>query len=548
MSSRSDTPARTAGVRRLSIPVAALVAVLALAAALAVGHLVAAFVGVNASPYLAVGNAAIDLTPTWLKDFAVRTFGVYDKLVLLGGMAVVLVLVAAAAGVLSRRAALPGTVVIALFGVVGGVAVYSRPDLGQLAILAPLGSLVAGVLVFRGLHALGLRHMAVGATPRESGSATESDTQSDTDTDTAGAQPVGSPNRRGFLIGAGGVAAGAGVAGLGGQLIGGSMSAESSRAEIGRLAVARPAPPVPADADFAKLGTPTFLTPNKDFYRVDTALVVPQVSADDWQVRIHGMVDNEITLDFDDLRGRELVERTITMTCVSNEVGGQYVSTANFLGVNMWELLAEAGVQPGAEQVFSTSVDGWTAGSPVAASLDPERGAMLAIGMNGEPLPVEHGFPARLVVPGLYGYVSATKWVTDIELTTYAKRRMYWLDRGWGEQGPIKTMSRIDSPKGFATVPKGKVSVAGIAWAQFTGIEKVEVRLDRGEWQEAILSTVVNENTWRMWQLELDVPDSGSHQISCRATDKSGYTQTDRRVGTVPDGATGWHSLSITTQ
>lgn len=518
-----------------------MIGVLALAAALAAGHLVAAFVGVNASPYLAVGNSAIDLTPTALKDFAVRTFGVYDKLVLLGGMAVVMVLVAAIAGLLSRRSAVPGTVVIGLFGLVGGIAVFARPDLGQLSLLAPAASLVAGVLIFRFLHgkawARAVRGERSGAEPADADPDTESKSL-----------PHKEKGRRDFLVGAGGVAVGAGVAGLGGQLIGGSMSAESSRADVGSLVAAKPAPPIPADADFAKLGTPPFLTPNKDFYRVDTALVVPQVSTSDWELRIHGMVDRELTLTFDDIRERDLVERTITMTCVSNEVGGPYVSTANFLGVNMWDLLNEVGVRPGAEQIFSTSVDGWTAGSPVEASMDPNRGAMLAIGMNGEPLPVEHGFPARLVVPGLYGYVSATKWVTDIELTTYAQRRMYWLDRGWGERGPIKTQSRIDFPKGFDTVAKGRVIVGGIAWAQHTGVDKVEVRLDRGPWQEAELSTVVNDNTWRMWNAELDVPTAGSHKVTCRATDKSGYTQTEQRVGTVPDGATGLHGINFTTR
>ncbi|WP_240519233.1 molybdopterin-dependent oxidoreductase [Amycolatopsis antarctica] len=531
---------------------------LALAAALAAGHLVAAFVGVNASPYLAVGNSAIDLTPTALKDYAVRTFGVYDKIVLLGSMAVVMVLVAALAGVLSRRNALPGVVVIALFGIVGGVAVFSRPDLGQLSLLAPAASLVAGVLVFRFLHNVALRRAGTIAAEKRSAGGTAEDAGADTDENVAteeetaesADEPSGttlSANRRNFLIGAGGVAVGAGAAGLGGQLIGDSMSAESSRADIGSLTPARTAPAIPADADFAKLGTPTFLTPNQDFYRVDTALVVPQVSAEDWTLRIHGMVDNELTLDFEDIRSRDLIERTITMTCVSNEVGGPYVSTANFLGVNMWDLLEEAGVQQGAEQIFSTSVDGWTAGSPVEASLDRNRGAMLAIGMNGEPLPVEHGFPARLVVPGLYGYVSATKWLKDIELTTYAKRRMYWLDRGWGEKGPIKTMSRIDSPKGFQAFPKGKVVVSGIAWAQNTGVEKVEIRLDNGEWQQTQLSTEVNINTWRMWNIELDVPAAGSHQVTSRATDKNGYVQTEERVGTVPDGATGLHNIFFTT-
>ncbi|UMP07116.1 molybdopterin-dependent oxidoreductase [Amycolatopsis sp. EV170708-02-1] len=500
---------------------AALIGVVALAAALAAGHLVAGFISANASPYLAVGNGAIDLTPVGLKDFAVRTFGVYDKLVLLAGMAVVMVLAAAAAGIVSRRSPVPGIVLIAAFGLLGGLAVSQRPDLTIVALLAPLASLISGVVVFLWLHRL------ASVKPQVEASGT-------------------APSRRSVLLAGAGAVVAAGVAGAGGQLLAGTRDAESSRAAVGRLVPAEPAPPIPADADFAKLGTPTFLTSNRDFYRVDTALSVPQVRAEDWSLRLHGMVRDEKRYSYDDIRSRPLIERTITMTCVSNEVGGTYVSTANFIGVDLGELLREAGVQPGAEQIFSTSVDGWTAGSPVVAALDPERGAMLAIGMNGEPLPVEHGFPARMVIPGLYGYVSATKWVKDLEITTWKARRAYWLDRGWGEQAPIKTQSRIDSPKGFETVPAGKVRISGVAWAQHTGIERVEVRLGaNGSWLPATLSREVGVNTWRMWWTEFDVP-AGSHQVTVRAVDKSGYTQTDARAGTVPDGATGWHVISFT--
>ncbi|WP_176968734.1 molybdopterin-dependent oxidoreductase [Amycolatopsis xylanica] len=507
---------------RLRLFSAAATGVLALAAALAAGHLVAGFINVSASPYLAVGNGAIDLTPVELKDFAVRTFGTYDKLVLLGGMALTMIGVAALAGVLSARSTAPGVTVIVLFGLVGGVAVYSRPNLGTVALLAPLASVVTGVAVFLFLH---------GKAPRiyrqtESG------------------EKAGN-SRRAFLISGAGVVAGAGVAGLGGQFISSTRDATASREAVGKLVPARSAPAIPADADFAKLGTPAFLTPNQRFYRVDTALTVPQVRTEDWSLRLHGMVGKEMRYSYDDIRDRPLVERTITMTCVSNEVGGDYVSTANFIGVDLADLLDEAGIQPGAEQLFCTSVDGWTSGTPVAAARDRTRGAMLAIGMNGEPLPLEHGFPARLVTPGLYGYVSATKWVVDIEVTTWKSRQSYWLKRGWAEQAPIKTESRIDSHRGFATVTAGTVRLSGVAWAQHTGIAKVEVKVDQGPWQETTLSHEVNINTWRMWWTEVQIP-KGVHQVFCRATDKSGYTQTDARAGTVPDGATGWHSATLT--
>jgi DMSO/TMAO reductase YedYZ molybdopterin-dependent catalytic subunit len=497
-----------------------LIGVLALATALAAGHLIAAFVGLNASPYLAVGNSAIDLAPLPLKNFAVETFGTNDKSVLLGGMAVVLVLIAALAGCLSRRTPRPGQVIIGLFGVIGILAVYNRPDLGQIALLAPVLSLVTGVLVFTWLHRI-LLPPTFTETPAVAG-----------------------PNRRKFLRTGVGVAVGAGVAGLAGQAIGSSQDAASSRAAVGKLVPARTAPAIPADADFAKLGTPTFITPNDAFYRIDTALVVPQVRTEDWSLRVHGMVDREVEFSYSDIRNRPLVERTVTLACVSNPVGGPYISNATWIGVDLADLLNEAGIKPGAEQMFSSSVDGWTSGTPVTAAMDPQRGAMLAIGMNGEPLPFAHGFPARLVVPGLYGYVSATKWVTDIEITTWKARQAYWLERGWSEQGPIKTESRIDTPGNTSTVPAGKVTVSGISWAQHTGIDKVEVRLDQGPWQPAELSAEVNTDTWRMWWIDLGAA-KGQHQVSVRATDKSGYTQTDRIADVVPDGATGWHTIAL---
>jgi len=482
---------------------AALTGLLAIVAALAAGHLVAAFVGLTASPYLAVGNAAIDLTPSWLKDFAVTTFGTYDKLVLLIGMAIVLAGVGVAAGLASRNSPTPGTVVAVVLGLVGLAAVLARPDIGQLSVLAPLASLAAGVFVFRYLHK----------------------------------ETEPSETRRDFLITAG-LAAAAGIAG---QVFGSHTDVEGSRQAIGELKPKTPAPAIPVNADFVKDGTPSFITGNKDFYRIDTALSVPRIRAEEWALRVHGMVERPMVLTFDEIRKRDLVEETVTLACVSNEVGGPYISTANFIGIRIGDVLREAGVKAGADQLFSTSDDGFTAGSPLDYVL--ERG-LIAIGMNGEALPAEHGFPARLVVPGLYGYVSATKWVTDLNVTTFAKEQGYWIPRGWGVRAPIKTMSRIDRPKGLSRV-KGRTVVAGTAWAQPTGVAKVEVRADGGPWQETQLGTDVSDSTWRMWRIELDLRP-GSHTVECRATDKSGYTQDQARLEPVPDGATGWHSISFT--
>jgi DMSO/TMAO reductase YedYZ molybdopterin-dependent catalytic subunit len=326
---------------------------------------------------------------------------------------------------------------------------------------------------------------------------------------------------------------------------------QASRADVtarlARATYAERAAPLPATAAFPQLGTPAFTTPTAEFYRIDTALRIPTLAAADWSLRVHGMVANELTVSFADLLDRPLVERPITLTCVSNPVGGGLVSTADFIGVPLRDLLLEAGVDPAADQLFSRSAEGWYTGTPTAAVLEPDRGALLAVGMNGEALAPEHGFPVRMVVPGLYGYVSGTKWVVDLELTRFADpfRRGFWLERGWSQYGPIKTMSRIDAPADSATVAGGAVTVAGVAWAQHTGIAGVEVRVDGGPWRPAALSDEVSVDTWRMWHLDLALP-RGEHTAEARATDRSGYTQTDRRVGVIPNGATGWPAVRFT--
>ncbi len=505
---------------------AALVGLLAAASALGAGHLAAGLLNPRSSPYLAVGNTAIDLTPQPVKALAIDLFGTADKLALLIGMGLVIAALAAVAGLLSRRSRTPGTAVIGVFGVVGVVAAVARPNLGPGGLVASAVAAATGVGVFAVLH-----HVA---SSRPGGSSRPDD------------GPVDGARRR-FLVSSGAVAAGTGVAAFAGEALASRGRVRASRLAIGPLAPAKPAPAIPPGADFVKAGTPPFVTPNKDFYRIDTALSVPQVPAGEWRLRVHGLVDRELNWTFEDLLSRRLVEKTITMTCVSNPVGGPYISTSTFIGVPIRDVLVEAGVRPGAQQVFSsTAYNSFTAGTPVDALLDPERDALLAVGMNGKPLPAEHGFPVRMVVPGLYGYVSATKWVTDLELTTWDKQT-YWEQRGWATRAPIKTQSRIDSPQGFDKVPAGRVTAAGIAWAQTVGIERVEVRVDRGPWREADLAEPVNTDTWRMWRIDLDVAPGG-HTIEVRATDRSGYTQTPKRTPVVPDGATGWHSVFFTAE
>jgi DMSO/TMAO reductase YedYZ molybdopterin-dependent catalytic subunit len=517
---------------RLSAPVAALLGLLSVAAGLATGHLVGGFLSPSASPFLAVGSSAIDRTPTWLKDFAVRSFGSYDKLVLLLGMAAVIGLAGMVAGLLSRRSRTPGLVLIVLLGAVATAAVLSRPTAGPFDVLAPLVGLVVSTGTFAALHRLGVRSAPAGAVGGEA----------------AAAEPGGAPGvpRRTLLAGSAVVVAGAGMAAAAGQLLTDRGNAEASRQAVGRIVPTVAAPPIPAGADFVADGSPSFITPNRDFYRVDVNLTVPQLSTQDWRLRIHGMVDRERTLTWSDLTSRRLVERPVTMTCVSNEVGGPYISTTAFTGVLLADILNEVGVRRGADQVFTTSVDGWTCGSPTATLTDPGRQAMLAIAMNGEPLPVEHGFPVRMVVPGLYGFVSGTKWITDLELTTFEARQAYWLERGWAQRAPIKTMSRIDSPGPFERISPD-TAITGVAWAQTRGIEKVEVRLDHGAWQDAELSTEVNLDTWRMFRLR-GRWGPGAHIVEVRATDKTGYTQTADRAAPIPDGAAGWHSVQFSVQ
>ncbi|MFI5755820.1 molybdopterin-dependent oxidoreductase [Streptomyces sp. NPDC051569] len=512
--------------------------------ALAVAELVAVAVRPEAGPVTAVGGAAIDLTPPWLKDFAVRNFGTNDKLVLRIGILAVLAVFAMGVGVIALRHRRVGSAAVLAFGALGAVAAVNRPDGG----LPDAWPSVVGALVAAGVLYLLTGRLAIRPSPTGAGTAgsTEVGTASST-----GAGTAGSFDRRGFVIAAtAAVAASAGAGVLGRELnASGAAEAAASREDIVLPAPASQARPVPDGADLRIRGLSSFTTGNKDFYRVDTALVVPRIDATSWRLKIHGKgVSRPLTLSFDDLLRRELIERDITMTCVSNEVGGPYVGNARWIGVRLADLLREAGVKPPsrggpADQIVGRSVDGMTTGSPVETVMDG-RDAMLALGMNGEPLPFDHGFPVRMLVPGLYGYVSACKWLQDLELTTFDDYDAYWVRRGWSRQAPIKTESRIDTPRPFASPRPGTVPVAGVAWAQRRGIARVEVRVDGGRWHTARLAAQDTTDTWRQWVWEWPAT-SGNHTLEVRATDRDGYTQTDKRVGTVPDGATGWHSVVV---
>ena len=532
VSTATAPPAAQAGPGSMSRPVAALIAVVSIVAALGVSQLVAGVIAPASAPFQAVADTVVRFSPEGLTEFGKSLEfpalglgkGVADKVGLLVGIGAAILLIAVLAGLASRRRPLPGRVVIAVLGVVGLTAVVFSPVFAPLNLVAPLVALIVGLAVFDWLYRLASRPT------------------------TAPGDRHGELSRRAVLVSAVAVGLGGIAASVAGSSLGG-VAARSRTALLGRLTPTRPAPAVPPGADFAELGSPTFLTTNRDFYRIDTALRVPEVAAQAWSLRLHGMVRRELRLTYDDLLARPLLEKTITMTCVSNEVNGNLISTANFTGISLRELLLEVGVTPGADQLLSTSVDGWTAGTPTDVVLhpdSPDSEALLAVGMNGEPLPPEHGFPVRMVVPGLYGFVSATKWLAELELTTFDAKQGYWQQRGWARRAPIKTQSRIDRPRAFQTLTRGQdgtVALAGIAWAQPRGVDKVEVRIDEtGPWQTARLSTQVNPATWRMWRIDLPLP-AGSHYIQCRATDATATTQTAQSVPPIPDGATGWPGI-----
>jgi DMSO/TMAO reductase YedYZ molybdopterin-dependent catalytic subunit len=504
----------------------------AAAAALGTAELVSVFTGPESSPLVAVGGVVVDSVPASVKTFATSVFYTYDKLALIIGTLVILGLFAVGFGILAMRNIAYGVVGIGVFGLVGLAAAITRHNAGPTAAFPSLLGAAAGALVLVWL----LRTAPIGedAEPpeaRQGGAAASS-----------GAVVTG--DRRKFLQIVGGVLAGAAVIGFGGRWFADRRNVTADRAAIKLPSPAEAASPLPAEADLKLPQLTPFLTPNDNFYRIDTALVVPQVAPDGWTLKIHGRVKNPITLTYAELTRRPMIERYVTLACVSNEVGGELISTSRFLGVPLKPLLEEAGPQDGADQVVSRSVDGFTAGTPTAILLDG-RDAMLAIGMNGEPLPIEHGFPVRIVVPGLYGYVSATKWLAEIELSSFADFDAYWIRRGWAKQAPIKTQSRIDTPSAGSSVTAGSVTVAGVAWAQHRGISKVEVRVDEGPWQPARLAAVPSVDTWRQWAYAWTAPP-GKHTLTVRATDNGEQTQTDAISPPDPDGATGWHSVQVT--
>jgi DMSO/TMAO reductase YedYZ molybdopterin-dependent catalytic subunit len=505
-------------------------------AALATGEVVAVLGGAGASLVLAVGQEVIERVPPAVEDAAIGLFGTADKVVLVVGIVAVALTIGAALGVAAARRFQVAVAGFALFAAVGVAAVSSRPGgAPALATVAAVAGAGAGLIVL---------HRRLAATAGAAGGGADRTAEGSGSAGLASPTDPAEVGRRGFLrlaAATAGVAAAAGLAGRGAArwLAGGTQPGEVTLAP----ASAPLATPVSATSLEVEGLSPLF-TPNADFYRIDTALVVPRVDLATWRLQVVGMVDRPFELTFDELAALPQVEADITLACVSNEVGGDLVGNARWQGVRLRDLLERAGVQPGATQIVGRSVDGWTGGFPTEVALDG-REPLVALAMNGEPLPSNHGFPARLVVPGLFGYVSATKWLSEIELTTFEGFDGYWVPRGWSKRGPVETQARIDVP-GFGTrPPAGRVVVAGVAWAPTLGISRVEVAVDEGPWAEATLAEALDVDTWRQWRYDWDAAP-GRHEIRARATDGTGAVQTADRTAPRPGGATGYHTIAVT--
>lgn len=555
-------PPPTAGWRP-GLALSGLIGVVALGLTLAIAELLSAaaqlfgWLDPTSSPLGSLGQTFIALTPEWLKQFAISSFGTNDKAALLVGMGLTLLVVGFIIGVIGRDRPRVAVGIAGALVVVTAVAVLSRPDSSAFDLLPLLAGAAGGLWFLVNTFRRQLAPTANPAPATDRARAPDPDAADPAEPDnpkparTGAAHPMAraagasGATRRDFLKFAGIGALLAVAAGAVARWIPSTAEVAANRGAVALPAAttidAATAPPDTLD-DIT--GISSFVTPNADFYRIDTAFVVPRMTTDQWQLRIHGLVDKEVTLSWSDLLAMPSVAHMVTLTCVSNPVGGDYIGNAVWQGVRIADVLKLAAPQAGADCVYSTSVDGFTVTTPLAALTD-DRDALLAYAMNGEPLPVEHGYPVRMVVPGLYGFVSATKWVVDLELTTFAEVTAYWTDRGWSAQAPIKTSSRIDVPRTQESVSKGRIPIAGVAWAQHRGITGVQVQIDDGPWVDATLSGDIGPDTWRQWVYYWENAPSGKHTARCRAIDATGTVQSDVVQGVVPDGATGLDERSF---
>ncbi len=529
-------------------PQAAFAGVLALAVALGVSELVAAFVPGARSLLIAVGDMVIDLVPGWLERAVIATFGTADKPVLIFSILLVLTGIGMWAGMLARTRMSRGAGIVIVIAVVGTVAALFDPQ-------ASTAGAVAGGIAYAAAGVLSLSAL-LWAARRDGRIAEEAQRERVRRASIPGAPAAGTAaanhpgpgtaTRRNFIAVATIATTTAGLTGMIGRRL---LDDERINVIRLRIRIPRPARPAPAAPAAARLGvsgvsgvTPLYM-PNAGFYRIDTALIPPQVDPARWSLKIKGLVDRPLRFSYDELMAMPHIEADITLVCVSNYVGGDLIGNARWQGVSLRALLERAGVQQGATQIVGRAIDDFTTGFPTRHALNSDD-AMVALAMNGEPLPIVHGFPARLVVPGLYGYVSATKWLAEIELTRWEDFNAYWVPRGWAKEAPVKTQSRIDVPRSGTSLKAGRQPVAGVAWAPTRGIQRVEVRIDNGPWQQADLAAAINSDTWRQWILPWDATP-GPHTISVRATDGEGATQTAVRSALQPNGSTGHHTIKV---
>ncbi|WP_156761267.1 molybdopterin-dependent oxidoreductase [Microbacterium karelineae] len=508
--------------------------IVAAVAFLAVAEALVPLTSPGGGPIVAVGGFVIDVVPSPLKEFAISTFGENDKPALLIGLGIAVLVSAAIAGILQYVRRPLGVVLLAFAGMLSLLATVTRAGAGGLSWIPSAAGTLAGSLVLILLIARLRAWVAASAenVPRIPGNP-------------AAPQPAAAVSRRAFLRMTAIIGATAVLAGVGARLLGAATSSISAIRDELNLPAPRTTVTVPDGAELDVDGLTPLITPNADFYRVDTALVIPTIDPASWRLVIDGMVDRPLEFSLDDLLARGVDEYAITLTCVSNDVGGDLVGNAIWTGIPVRDLLAEAGPRRGADMVLSRSVDGYSASTPLASLTDDGLDAILAVGMNGEPLPAEHGFPVRMVVPGLYGYVSATKWLTRLTVTTFADDEAYWTPRGYSAKAPIKMSSRIDTPRIGSPVEAGTVPIAGMAWAQTVGIAQVEVSIDDGAWQQATLSHPLSDDTWVQWVLAWDATP-GTHYITVRAVDADGERQIEERAPIYPDGSTGWQRILIT--
>jgi DMSO/TMAO reductase YedYZ molybdopterin-dependent catalytic subunit len=500
---------------------AAVAGVVAAAGALGASELVAGLVPGAPSLVLSVGSAVIDLQPPGAKDFVVALFGTNDKLALQIAVVIASLAIGAGLGIVAlRRPGIASAAFVAFAGI-GFVA-----SLGDPSVSPAIAAVVSGVAAVVGTQLL---QRLIAMLPRGTG-------------EERAAPAMPDWRRRSFLLRSAGIVVGAAVAGVAGRSLLERQRQSPAQADA-ELPLPGEVATLPPGAELPVPGLTPLVVPNDEFYRIDTALIVPSVDLASWRLRIHGLVDRETTFTFGELVALGTIEQYVTIACVSNEVGGDLVGNAKWTGVRLRDVLAIAGVRPEATQLVGRAVDGWTAGMPTAWVMDESREPLIAVQMNDDPLPLAHGFPARLIVPGLFGYVSATKWLAELELTTWEAFNGYWVPLGWAKEGPILTQSRIDVPRNGSRVATGRNTIAGVAWAPDRGVRAVEVSVD-GTWQPATMSTPISDATWVQWRLDWDAP-AGDHTLAVRATDGTGEVQTDQHSPPAPDGARGYHTIRI---